>query len=160
MSWPLLVAQVGVSLLQQQSSTRAADAQRGLQEAEASFEGSMERRQLERRGELDARARTGRLAETLGAQRAALGAANVAGGRTGRLLEARAQMGRRFEQDVADQTLATQDRASRFRQRSRTSAFQQQASAARGQANTDLLGSLIQSGEQGQTLREQDAALV
>lgn len=157
-AWVLLGAQVGVNILQFGMQRRAASARAGLASAQAEFSGTMERMQMRRRGEVDSRQRTERLAQTMGSQRAALGAAGVAGGRTARLLEMRSQVQRRFAQDVADENLRMGVDASRIRQRSGQSAIRAQARQARTQATLNLLGSAVDAGQQAYTLREQDLA--
>lgn len=157
--WFLLAAQAGTNILQSQMQRRAASAQAELGTARAELAGSMERIQIRRAAEADARQRTQRLAETVGSQRAAMGAAGVGGGgRTARLMRMRTQVKGRHEQDQADMQRQMQEDASRFRERSQISDMRAQARQARTQANLDLLGGGLSLGQDAMALREQQQA--
>jgi len=122
--WMLTAAQVGTSLLQARESRRAAQAQmeaniqrQGITAGRAAFAGPLERFQIQRNAQFDARLRQRDLAETIGSQSAAFASAGVIGGRTQRLSMARSQAEFSRERAQADFQTRTAIRASEERQR-------------------------------------------
>ncbi len=156
--WMLFAAQQGVNLLRQREQMRTAGARTGQAIGQARIEGSMERMQLDRWARQDARDRSERLAQAMGSQRAAMGAANVAGGRTARLLRVRSQLRAREAQDRADMQTLTQRQASEFREQQQVRGLRQQARQTRRQARLNLFGDAIGAGQQGMDLFEQQQA--
>jgi hypothetical protein len=157
-AWFLLAAQAGRSLLQAQETSRAAAQEAGAGAFQARYQGLMERYQIQRQAEVDARTRQDQFAQAMGAQRAMMGQAGIMGGRTARLLEARnrTQYSRaQLEEDVSAQ-LSTS--ASEFREQQRISGLRRGARAAQQQAGIDLLGDFIGFGQKGLDIYEAQRA--
>ena len=152
--WILFGAQVGTSLLSASSRRRAARRQEAEQIRGAVIGGTMERMQINRTAREQESFRRGELARSLGAQRAGLAAAGVAGGRTMQLLDTTSQYEFRREQDFADFQHRMAVRSSEFRQEQTIRAARAGASAARSQAGLDLAGDLVNLGQQGFSIWE------
>lgn len=82
----------------------------------AGVAGRLERRQIAEMSRFDSQARIRQTGALVGAQKAALAASGVAGGRTARLLEAQARMTASRQQEQADMQTALGMTASRLRQ--------------------------------------------
>lgn len=153
-AWFLSAAQAGGSILQARETSRAAARDAAAGAFQARYQGLMERYQIQRQAEVDARARQDQFAQAMGAQRAMMGYAGIGGGRTARLLEARGQTqyGRaQLEEDVSAR-LSTS--ASEFRERQQISGLRRGARAAQQQAGIDLLGDFIGFGQKGLDIYE------
>jgi hypothetical protein len=114
----------------------------------------MERYQIQRQAEVDARTRQDQFAQAMGAQRAMMGQAGIMGGRTARLLEARnrTQYSRaQLEEDVSAR-LSTS--ASEFREQQQISGLRRGAQAAQQQAGINLLTDFLGFGQQGLDIYE------
>jgi len=152
-AWFLFAAQAGGSLLQARETSRAAARDAAAGAFQARYQGLMERYQIQRQAEVDARTRQDQFAQAMGAQRAALGHAGVGGGRTARLLEARGRTQYGHAQLEADVSARLATRASEFQERQQISALRRGAKAAQRQAGFDLLGDFIGLGQQGMDIR-------
>jgi hypothetical protein len=156
--WLLLAAEVGMDLFAARSQLKQAGRAAGFGIGMARLEGAMERMQLQRSARDDAAARVSNLRSVTGAQRAALGAAGVAGGRTARLLELDSQLQFRRAQDAADFQTRMATTASEFRERTTISSMRAQARQAGRQAQVDMFGSILRAGQQGRQILQTSAA--
>ncbi len=102
MSLFLSLASAGLDILGGFSQARAAGRQAADETFQAVLSGNLERMQITRQAEEDARLRASELRSVLGSQQAAFGARGVAGGRTAQLIAARSRAAAMREQEMAD----------------------------------------------------------
>ncbi|TVR96492.1 MAG: hypothetical protein EA406_11825 [Rhodospirillales bacterium] len=93
-----------------------------FESASARATGRLERRQIAMASEFDAQARIRSTGSLISAQRAALGASGVMGGRTSRLLETQARIRAGREQMQADASRVLQESSSMMNERARRTA--------------------------------------
>jgi hypothetical protein len=157
-AWALFSAQTGVNLLAAHESAQRQGEIAGAQEAQAIVSGELERAQIRRQAQQSATDRQRALAEAIGSQRAAMGAAGVAGGRTARLMEAKSRL--RAQEAQHREDLETQSRlaASQYGQRAASKRARERVSAAQTQSYLDFLGAGAKAGRQGMKLWEQQQA--
>lgn len=144
----LTAAQAGTSLLQAHYESKAIGEQTAEGIFQSKYAGLMERFQLKRQAQLESRARQEAFAQTQGAQRAALYAAGVGGGRTARLLEARSRTQYSRAQSEADISARMGTQASRTKRQREQSALRMGARQAIQQSSLDLFGNLLGSAQQ------------
>lgn len=157
--WVLFAAQQGVNLLAASSQVAAAGEAAGSAYRQSIIGGEMERLQLERQARQSAEDRQRALASALGSQRAAMGAAGVAGGRTARLLEARSRLRAQEAQQREDLATQTRLQASRYRQGAEERRINTQLRSRLQQSGLGLFGSLLGGAQQGMDLFDQSKAL-
>ena len=156
--WALFASQVGLDLFQQREQRHHQAEMAGLQLEQWQQAGEFNRAQIRRAGEQDAADRQRAYRQTIGAQRAAMGQAGVVGGRSARVLRSESAVRRDRAQLRSDQETSAQLQASHMQQTQQADVLARQLEHSADQALWDTVGTILNAGQQGHGIHQQQQA--